>query len=116
MAKEVVKKNQSSMQVIKTLLVLLEDNYTMQELVQKLNEKEEEPIFNNSVVSKYINTCRYCGIDIIKVHNKYFVRSMPFGMEILYHMRKQKSKQYMKKDLQFSQVLFGGDGGDLPAD
>ena len=32
MAKEVVKKNQSSMQVIKTLLVLLEDNYTMQEL------------------------------------------------------------------------------------
>ena len=83
MAKEVVKKNQSSMQVIKTLLVLLEDNYTMQELVQKLNEKEKEPIFNNSVVSKYINTCRYCGIDIIKVHNKYFVRSLPFGMEIL---------------------------------
>lgn len=82
MAKEIVKKNQSSMQVIKTLSVLLEDNYTMQQLVEKLNEKEKEPIFNSSVVSKYINTCRYCGIDIIKVHNKYFVVSMPFGMDI----------------------------------
>ena len=33
MAKDLVKKNQSSMQVLKTLLVLLEGNYTMQELV-----------------------------------------------------------------------------------
>lgn len=82
MTKPVVKKNQSSIQVIKTLKTLLEDNYTMQELVQKLNEKENEPIFNSSVVSKYINTCRYCGIDIIKIHNKYYVTSMPFGMDI----------------------------------
>ena len=35
-----VKKNISGMQVIKTLQVLLEDNYTMEELVQKLNENE----------------------------------------------------------------------------
>lgn len=82
MAKDLVKKNQSSMQVLKTLLVLLEGNYTMQDLVEKLNEKEDEPVFNSSVVSKYINTCRHCGIEIIKVHNKYFVVSMPFGMDL----------------------------------
>lgn len=82
MAKEKVKKNQASIQVLKTLKVLLEGNYTMQELIQKLNEKEKEPVFNSSVVSKYINTCRYCGIEIIKVHNKYFVTSMPFGMDV----------------------------------
>jgi len=54
-----VKKNLSSIQVLKTLLVLLENNYTMQELVEKLNENENDSVFNNSVVSKYINTCRY---------------------------------------------------------
>lgn len=82
MTKEIVKKNQSSIQVLKTLNALLEDNYTMQELIQKLNENEKEPVFNNSVICKYINTCRYCGIDIIKVHNKYYVTSMPFGMDV----------------------------------
>ena len=70
------------MQVIKTLQVLLEDNYTMAELIKKLNENEKEPVFNNSVISKYINTCRYCGIDIPKIHNKYFVASLPFGLDI----------------------------------
>ena len=76
------KKNISSMQVLKTLQVLLQGNYTMQELVSILNENEKEPLFNNSVISKYINTCRYCGIDIPKIHNKYFVASMPFGIEL----------------------------------
>ena len=79
---EAVKRNISSMQVIKTLQVLLEDNYTMAELIKKLNENEKEPVFNNSVISKYINTCRYCGIDIPKIHNKYFVTSLPFGLEL----------------------------------
>ena len=67
-ANEVVKRNVSGMQVIKTLQTLLEDNYTMQELITRLNENEKEPIFNHSVISKYINTCRYCGIDIPKIH------------------------------------------------
>ncbi len=77
-----IKKNLSSMQVLKTLQVLLQGNYTMHELVEKLNVNETTHIFNNSVVSKYINTCRYCGIDIPKIHNKYFVASMPFGLEL----------------------------------
>ena len=73
MIKETVKKNQSSMQVLKTLKLLLSGDYTMSELIEKLNEKEDEPIFNNSVISKYINTCRLCDIDIPKIQNRYFV-------------------------------------------
>lgn len=80
--KEAVKRNQSSMQVLKTLQLLLEDNYTMTELIRKLNANEKEPVFNNSVVSKYINTCRFCGLDIPKIHNKYFVASLPFGIDL----------------------------------
>ena len=52
-----IKKNLSSMQVLKTLQVLLQGNFTMQELIERLNKSEEEPVFNNSVISKYINTC-----------------------------------------------------------
>ncbi len=62
--------------------LLLEDNYTMSELIHKLNANEKEPVFNNSVVSKYINTCRFCGLDIPKIHNKYFVASLPFGIDL----------------------------------
>ena len=74
------KRNLSSMQVMKTLQIILENNYTMAEILQKLNDNESTPIFNNSVVSKYINTCRYCGMKIYKIQNKYFVSSMPFGL------------------------------------
>ena len=77
-----VKKNLSSMQVLKTLQVLLEDNYSMTDLIKKLNASEDRPVFNHSIVSKYINTCRYLGIEIPKIHNKYFVASMPFGLDL----------------------------------
>jgi len=75
-----VKKNNSSIQVLKTLLMLLEGDYTMLELIEKLNSNEKECIFNNSVVSKYINTCRQVGIDIPKINNKYFIVKLPFGL------------------------------------
>ena len=65
-----IKKNLSSMQVLKTLQVLLQGNFTMQELIERLNKSEEGPVFNNSLISKYINTCRYCGINILKIHNR----------------------------------------------
>jgi len=80
-ASEVVKRNISGLQVIKTLQTLFENNYTMSELVEKLNLTEEEAVFNNSVVSKYINTCRFCGFDIPKIHNKYFLAKVPFGLD-----------------------------------
>ena len=60
----------------------MQGNYTMSELIKILNEKETVPVFNNSVISKYINTCRYCGIDIPKIHNKYFVATVPFGLSL----------------------------------
>ena len=72
-----VKKNIASIQVLKTLKALFEGEYTMAELIQKLNENEKEPVFNNSVISKYINTCRYCGIKILKINNKYFITKTP---------------------------------------
>ena len=78
---EVVKRNISGLQVIKTLQILLENNYTMSELVEKLNSTEKEAVFNNSVISKYINTCRFCGFDIPKIHNKYFLAKLPFGLD-----------------------------------
>lgn len=75
-----IKRNISSMQVLKTLQKLFEGDYTMSELIELLNENEPKPVFNNSVVSKYINTCRYCGIEIPKIHNKYYVSKVPFGI------------------------------------
>lgn len=76
------KTNVSSEQVLKTFKVLLQGDYTMQELLSKLNADEKEHLFNNSTVSKYINSCRFCGIEIPKIQNKYFVTSVPFGLEL----------------------------------
>lgn len=74
--------NASSMQVIKTLLTLMQGDYSMNDLVEQLNMNEAEPIFNNSVISKYINTCRFCGFEIPKINNKYYVAKIPFGLKI----------------------------------
>jgi len=82
MSKVSQKKNLSSIQVIKTLQVLLQGDFSMNELIKKLNADESFPIFNNSIISKYINTCRYIGIDIPKVNNKYYVASLPFGFKL----------------------------------
>lgn len=107
MAKKISqKKNASSIQVIKTLKVLLQGHYGMGELVDILNSNEKEPIFNNSVISKYINTCRYCGIEIPKINNRYYVAKMPFGLEltlsdteILKHMQFVVKNDFSKKGL-----------------
>ena len=82
MKNESLKTNQSSVQVLKTLKLLMKGDFTMAELIEKLNENEAEPIFNNSVISKYINTRRQCLIDIPKIHNRYFLAKMPFGLEL----------------------------------
>lgn len=82
MNKPARKKNASSMQVLKTLSALLEGDFKMEELIDYLNNKESSPIFNNSVISKYINTLRYCGISIPKINNHYYVVKMPFGLQL----------------------------------
>ena len=76
------KKNNSSIQVLKTLQVLLQGTYSMKELVNLLNQKEEGAVFNNSVISKYINTCRYCGFEIPKINNQYYIAKVPFGLDL----------------------------------
>ena len=82
MTKYGTKNNRSSIMVLKTLQMLLQDNYTMKELIKNLNAQEAVPVFNNSIVSKYINTCRYCNIEISKLNNKYYVANVPFGIEL----------------------------------
>ncbi len=82
MQKVAQKTNLSSLHVLKTLKVLLQGNFSMHELIDKLNSNEEDLVFNNSVVSKYINTCRFVGIDIQKMQNKYYVARMPFGLNL----------------------------------
>jgi hypothetical protein len=82
MVKMSQKINLSSIQVLKTFGVLLRGNYAMNELIKLLNKDEEAPVFNNSTISKYINTCRYIGIDIPKINNKYYVAGLPFGLKL----------------------------------
>ena len=82
MVKLAQKKNQSSTQVLKTLLALMQGEYTMNDLIRKLNKDEGWAVFNNSVISKYINTCRYCGFEIPKIQNKYYVAKIPFGLDL----------------------------------
>lgn len=82
--KQASKINQTSLQVLKTLQVLLEDNYEMTELVEKLNSIDSENNYNSNIVSKYINSCRYCGCEIPKIHNKYYVASIPFGLNLTF--------------------------------
>ena len=77
-----LKRNISSIQVLKTFLTLLEGNYSMNELIKILNKSTPKENFNNSVISKYINTCRYIGIKIHKINNKYYVASIPFGLDL----------------------------------
>lgn len=76
------KLNISSLQVLKTLLRLFEDNYTMSELVTILNNAEKYPVFNNTVILKYINTLRFCGFNISKVNNRYYLLKIPFGIDL----------------------------------
>ena len=44
------KKNLSSIQVLKTLQALLEDDYSMPDLLKRLNGETTTPVFNNSIV------------------------------------------------------------------
>ena len=60
----------------------LDAEISLNDLITKLNSNEKKAVFNHSVISKYINTCRYIGLDIPKIHNKYFVASLPFGLNL----------------------------------
>lgn len=107
------KRNEASLNVLKTLLTLLEDSYSMKDLVDKLNSAEKDVVFNNSTVSKYIQTCRFCGIKILKISNKYFVASLPFGMNLTFKdldlldlLQKTASKRMSEKvQVEFNNLI-----------
>lgn len=71
--------NQASLKVLKILNLLFKKNMTMNELVDAMNNDGLGPC-NNFVVSKYINTCKSCGIDIQKINNKYTILNFPIGL------------------------------------
>lgn len=70
--------NNASYNVFKTLLKLFNENLTMDELIEKSN-KEGTTEFTNFVISKYINTCKSCSLDIQKMGGKYSLVNFPFG-------------------------------------
>jgi len=74
------KVNLSSMRVLQMLELLFEKSYTMNELMDALSQATGERC-SNFLVCKYINTCRFCGIDIQKVNGKYMLLRLPFGIE-----------------------------------
>ena len=74
----VSKVNKASYRVLKTLLCLFENDLTMNELIDTMR-KNVDPKFNNFVASKYINTCKCCGVDIQKVNGKYALVNIPFN-------------------------------------
>jgi len=71
--------NNASYSVLCTMLSLFEKNLSMNELVEELNKRFPRAKFNNFVASKYINTCRSCGIDIYKIDGKYALINFPVG-------------------------------------
>ncbi len=72
--------NVASLRVLQMLQLLFEKSYTMNELTQALSNVSGERC-TNFLLSKYINTCRYCGMDIRKVDGKYTLLKLPFGIE-----------------------------------
>lgn len=70
--------NNASYNVFKTLLKLFHENLSMEELIE-LSNKEGTTEFSNFVISKYINTCKCCSLDIQKMGGKYSLVNFPFG-------------------------------------
>lgn len=62
------------------LELLFKKSYSMNELMDALSEVTGERC-SNFLVCKYINTCRFCGIDIQKINGKYMLLRLPFGMD-----------------------------------
>lgn len=77
---DVRKINMASYRVLRTLLLLFEKNMTMNELVSAL-DADGSGVYNNFVVSKYVHTCKSCGLDIQKVDGKYCLVNFPFGIK-----------------------------------
>ena len=100
--------NEAAYRVLRTLLYLFERDLTMNEIIELMSENVD-PSFNNFVASKYINTCKGCGVDIQKVNGKYALINIPFSKkftdmetELLYEI-KQVSESF--KSEKVSQII-----------
>lgn len=79
MTKSLSKVNLASLKVLYTLQLLFERDLSMSDLI-KYYELYHNEFISNFVMSKYINTCRYCGIDIKKINHKYTILNFPVGV------------------------------------
>lgn len=79
MTKSLSKVNLASLKVLYTLQLLFERDLSIDELI-KYYELYHNEYNTNFVMSKYINTCRYCGIDIKRINNKYTILNFPIGI------------------------------------
>lgn len=79
MTKSLSKVNLASLKVLYTLQLLFERDLSMDDLIKYYDLYHNE-LVSNFVMSKYINTCRYCGIDIKKINNKYTILNFPVGI------------------------------------
>ncbi len=84
--------NIASYRVLNTLACLFEKDMEMNEIVNEL-EKRLGGSFNNFVVSKYVHTCKCCGIDIQKVDGKYSLVGVPFVEKL------SENESYLINDL-----------------
>ena len=80
MTKSLSKVNLASLKVLYTLQLLFERDLSMPDLI-KYYELYHNEYNSNFIMSKYINTCRYCGIDIKKINNKYTIVNFPIGVK-----------------------------------
>lgn len=81
MFKKDSKINIASYRCLQTLLCLFDKSLTMNELIETL-DNDAYGEFNNFIASKYINTCKSCGIDIQKIDGKYTLINFPFVVKI----------------------------------
>lgn len=80
MTKSLSKVNSASLKVLYTLQLLFDRDLSMPDLI-KYYELYHNEYNSNFVMSKYINTCRYCGINIKKINNKYKIVNFPIGIK-----------------------------------
>ncbi|MCR5265066.1 MAG: hypothetical protein K6E29_00555 [Cyanobacteria bacterium RUI128] len=106
------KVNEASYRVLRTLLYLFEKDLSMKELVDVMVQNVD-PTFNNFVASKYINTCKSCGIDIQKVNGKYALINIPFSgkfpdimNELLFEIKQVSETLKPEKTTQIVSNLF----------
>ena len=109
---KIAKINEASYRVLKTLQYLFESDLSMNELIDVM-QKNVDPKFNNFVASKYINTCKCCGVDIQKVNGKYALINIPFSnkfsddeTELLYEIKQVGESLKTEKISQIISSLF----------